>query len=268
MDITIDSDGGTNDVEQILTYLARHYGTASFIATKLCRRLVGDNVSATLISSTANEFWNRRLDNDQLREVYRHVLLSEEFKNTWGDKAKRPTEALLRAWRAVDIDYTPKLNEDEGENISRDLLNRLEQAGHRPFEMEPPTGYPDFKAFWQGTGTMVFTWRTITRLLTRNNSADIRIDLVQQSNELVPNVTERTPISVTNAWLLRVLGFLPETETVTKVAQFMADISGISPIQQLDDSMDTNDTNNNSEYNKVLRATVGLIVMLPVGQQR
>ena len=265
MDITIDSDGGINDVEQILTYLARHYGTARFIATKLCRRLVGDNVPESLIASTADEFWDRRDDGNQLREVYRHVLLSEEFKNTWGDKAKRPTEALLRAWRAVDIDYTPKLNEDEGENISRDLLNRLEQAGHRPFEMEPPTGYPDFKAFWQGTGTMVFTWRTITRLLTRDNSADISINLVQQSNQLVPTESQRTPTNVATAWILQALGFMPETQTIDKVIQFMADIAEVGTNDQL---QDTNNTSSGGEYNRVLRATVGLIVMLPVGQQR
>ncbi|MBU1189275.1 MAG: DUF1800 domain-containing protein [Gammaproteobacteria bacterium] len=268
MDITINSDGGINDVEQILTYLARHYGTARFIAMKLCRRLIGDNVPESLIASTADEFWNRRDEANQLREVYRHVLLSEEFKNTWGDKARRPTETLLRAWRAVGIDYTPKLNEDEGENISSALLSRLQQAGHRPFHMEPPTGYPDFKAFWQGTGTMVFTWRTISYFLTRNNSDDLAINLVQQTNQLVPTVSQRTPANVVSAWLQQAYGFLPETETINKVAGFMAQIADVGVNEQLENSMDTSNTSNGGEYNRVLRATVGLIVMLPVGQQR
>ncbi len=268
MDITINSNGGTNDVEQILTYLAQHYGTARFIAMKLCRRLVGDNVSEALIGSTADEFWNRRLDSNQLREVYRHILLSQEFKDTWGDKARRPTETLLRVWRAVGIDYTPKLSEDEGENISSSLLGRLEQAGHRPFEMDPPTGYPDFKAFWQGTGTLVFTWRAITYLLTRNNTVDIGINLVAQSNQLVPTVAQRTPTNVVSAWLQKTHGFLPETQTINRVTLFMADIADVGINEQLENSMNTSDTNNGSEYNRVLRATVGLIVMLPVGQQR
>jgi len=268
MDITINSDGGINDVEQILTYLARHYGTARFIAMKLCRRLIGDNVPESLIASTADEFWNRRDEANQLREVYRHVLLSEEFKNTWGDKARRPTETLLRAWRAVGIDYTPKLNEDEGENISSALLGRLEQAGHRPFEMEPPTGYPDFKAFWQGTGTMVFTWRTISYFLTRNNSDDLAINLVQQTNQLQLVGFQRTPANVVSAWLQQAYGFLPETETINKVAGFMAQIADVGVNEQLENSMDTSNTSNGGEYNRVLRATVGLIVMLPVGQQR
>jgi len=265
MDIEINSNGGTNDVEQILTYLARHYGTARFIAMKLCRRLVGDNVPESLIASTADEFWNRRDEANQLREVYRHVLLSEEFSNTWGDKARRPTETLLRAWRAVDIDFTPK---HEVEGISGGILSRLEQAGHRPFEMEPPTGYPDFKAFWQGTGTMVFSWRTITYFLTRNNSDDLAINLVQQTNQLVPTVSERTPANVVSVWLQQAYGFLPETATINKAAQFMAQIAEVGVNEPLGNSMDTSDTNNGSEYNKVLRATVGLIVMLPVGQQR
>jgi len=265
MDISIGSNGGSNDVEQILTYLARHYGTARFIATKLCRRLVGDNVSEALISSTADEFWDRRLQSNQLREVYRHVLLSDEFKDTWGDKAKRPTETLLRVWRALDVDFTPRHGE---EGISGGFLGRLEQAGHRPYEMEPPTGYPDFKGFWQGTGSLVFTWRTITYLLTRNNDGDISIDLVGKTNQLVPTVSQRTPANVVSAWLQLAYGFLPETATVNKAAQFMAQIAGVGINEQLENSMDTGNTNNGGEYNRVLRATLGLIMLLPVGQQR
>ena len=265
IEITSSDSDGENDVEVILEYLAQHYGTARFIATKLCRRLVGDNVPESLIASTADEFWNRRDDSNQLREVYRHVLLSEEFKNTWGDKARRPTEALLRAWRAVDIDFTPR---HEQEGISGGILGRLEQAGHRPFEMEPPTGYPDFKAFWQGTGTMVFTWRTITYLLTRNNTDDIGINLAQKTNDMLTTPAQRTPHNVVDNWMQLALGFTLSTPTFSKVAQFLAQIAEVGVDETLDNSMDTTNTSSGGEYNRVLRATVGLIVMLPVGQQR
>lgn len=172
MDITINSDGGENDVIQILQYLADHFGTARFIASKLCQRLVGDEVSPALVDTIANEFYNRRADSDQLREVYRAILMSSEFQNAWGGKARRPLETVLRAWRAADVDFTPV----DSNGISGGILGRLEQAGQRPWDIEPPTGFPDFKEFWQGSGTLIGSWRAVTYMLTRNGILNLALE--------------------------------------------------------------------------------------------
>ncbi len=262
MDISIASDGGENDVIQILQYLADHFGTARFIATKLCQRLVGDDASAGLIDTIANEFYNRRSDSDQLREVYRAILTSDEFQNTWGGKARRPLETVLRAWRAANVDFTPA----ESNGISGGVLGRLEQAGQRPWDIEPPTGFPDFKGFWQGTGTLIGSWRAVTYLLTRN---DI-LNLAAETNGMIPVANQRTAINIASNWFSTALGFTPEPAVVSEVEQFISSLSGVGVNEPLDNAgnINTADTGNGSRYQRILRATTGLIIMLPVGQRR
>ena len=117
MDIELTETNGENDVTDILDYLAGHYGTAQYIAWKMCTRLIGDNSPQSIVDSTADEFWNRREDSDQLKEVYRHVLESNEFQTTWGEKVARPVETLIRAWRASGVDLTMRLDHSESNNI-------------------------------------------------------------------------------------------------------------------------------------------------------
>lgn len=262
MDIEITSDGGENDVIQILQYLADHFGTARFIASKLCQRLVGDEVSPALVDTIANEFYNRRGDADQLREVYRAILMSSEFQNTWGGKARRPLETVLRAWRAADVDLTPA----ESNGISGGILGRLEQAGQRPWDIEPPTGFPDFKEFWQGTGTLIASWRTVTYMLTRNGI----LNLALETNGEIPTAGQRTPTNIASTWFGLVLGTAPEAAVVNEVVQFISSIAGVGVNEPLDNAgnINTSDTSDGSRYQRIMRATVGLIIMLPVGQRR
>ncbi len=278
MDITINTDGGENDVIQILQYLAEHFGTARFIAGKLCRRLVSDNPPESLVQSTAMEFYNRRSDPDQLREVYRHVLLSPEFQNTWSEKSFRPLETMIRAWRAADIDFIPTVNRPgttDRNRIASDINNRLEDAGQRPWNIEFPTGYPDFKAFWRGTGTLVSSWRLVTFLLSRrddsgNNMADgFVLNLAQQTNTLIPDANDRTPIQITNTLALTALGFTPDIGTMTIIIQFIADQAGVLANQPLDNGSGIDTSNlGNSDYQRIIRAAMALLILLPVGQRR
>ena len=132
----------------ILDYLAGHFGTARYIAWKLCTRLIGDNPPESIVNSTALEFYNNSTDPDQLKKVCRHVLTSTEFQTTWGEKVARPVETLMRAWRASGVNLTIRIDE----NISNNIWNRLYDTSHYPFGYEPPTGYPDERQLWQGSG--------------------------------------------------------------------------------------------------------------------
>lgn len=276
LDVTINTDQGENDVIQILQYLAEHFGTARFIAGKLCRRLVSDNPPESLVQSTALEFYNRRGDADQLREVYRHILLSPEFQNTWSEKAFRPLETMIRAWRAADIDFIPTVDRPgttDRNNIASNINNRLEDAGQRPWNIEFPTGYPDFKGFWRGTGTLISSWRLVTYLLSRrhDNSGNMAdgffLNLAEQTNALIPNANNRTPIQVGNTLALEALGFTPDVGTMVIIIQFIADQAGVFVNEPLDNGIDTSNTGN-GDYQRIMRAAMALIILLPIGQRR
>jgi len=283
--LTFDTDGNPAPVTSVLTYLAEHFGTARFIASKLCQRLVSDNPPESLVQSTALEFYNRRNDPDQLREVYRHVLLSTEFQNSWGGKARRPIETMIRAWRAADIDYTPTVDRPgttDRNRIASDINNLLEDAGQRPRDIPFPTGYPDFRAFWQGTGTLVATWRLVTFLYSRridnpsfNNVLDgFDLNLAEQINGFIPNSNNRTPANIVEIFYQEMLGFLPEVGTgleqqMDAVINFAANQAGVGISEPLDNAngYDTTDTDN-SNYQRLMRATLSLVILQPTGQRR
>ncbi|HKJ15973.1 MAG TPA: DUF1800 domain-containing protein [Xanthomonadales bacterium] len=269
MDVTINGPGGGEaDVTDILTYLAQHYGTARYVAWKLCTRLIGDNPPGSIVSSTADEFYNRRFDSDQLKEVYRHVLLSNEFQTTWGVKVARPVETLVRAMRATDVDLTMRI--DHG--LSNGIYGRLDDTSHYPFGYAPPTGFPDEREFWQGAGPLVMSWRTVTYML-RNSNENLPgsgpfLNLAEQTNALIPSSANRTPQNIVSEWMTRALGYALPTVVSDRVEQFITGIAGIAANQTLDDYTDTSNTGNSSTYQRIIRGVVGLLLMSPDAMRR
>lgn len=269
LDVTISGPGGgESDVTDILTYLARHYGTARYVAWKLCTRLIGDNPPESIVSSTADEFYNRRFDADQLKEVYRHVLLSSEFQTTWGLKVARPVETLVRAMRASDVDLTIRI--DHG--VSNGVFGRLDDTSHYPFGYGPPTGFPDERVFWQGAGPLIMSWRTITYMLRRSDenlpgSGPI-LNLAAQTNAMLPSTASRTPQNIVSQWMTRALGYALPTPVSDRAEQFITGIAGIGANQSLHDYTDTTNTTNSSTYQRIIRGVVGLVLMAPDAMRR
>jgi len=241
----------------VLDYLAGHYGTARYIAWKLCVRLVGDSPPESLIASTADEFYARREDADQLRWVYRHILLSNEFKTTWGEKIKRPIETVVRAMRAANVDLSFRIDH----SISDSIWSRLTDTGHYPYGYEAPTGYPDERVQWQGSGALIMSWRAVTYLLRQPTI----VNLALQTNTGIPNAADRTPTNVVNFWMDRVLGYALEANQSSRMVNFIIEsVGGTANTTILNNS----DTGYYSKYQKVLRALVGLILMSPDAMRR
>ena len=274
MDVVLTETNGEADVTEILDYLANHYGTASYIAWKLCIRLISDNPPASIVESTADEFYNRRQDPDQLKEVYRHVILSSEFQNTWGQKVKRPVESLVRAWRAAGVDLTFRLDH----STSNSIWGRLDDTSHYPFGYAPPTGYPDERAFWQGSGPLIMSWRVITYMLRR----DTIVNLAEQTNVHFTNPADRTARNLVNWWLYRALGYVQALEVEDRIVEFVTSILfnldpgfvGDFETEPLDTFTNTSNvtdmdgTATNSTYQQIIRGVVGLILMSPEAMKR
>jgi len=258
MDMVLTETNGEADVTDILDYLAGHYGTARFIAWKLCTRLIGDNPPASIVDSTAEEFYARRNDADQLREVYRHLLLSTEFRDSWGDKVRRPVETVVRAMRGAGLDLTFRIDH----NDSNGIWNRLDDTSHYPFGYGPPTGYPDERAMWQGSGPLIMSWRVVTYLLRRFAA----VNLAEQTNTGIPLVNDRTPANIVDFWMLRALGYALDAASADRMVQFVTDALGGTANAPI--NTDTTNTTEFSTYQKIIRGVVGLVLMAPDAMRR
>lgn len=199
-----------------LDRLAYHPGTARHIALKLARRFVSDNPPQALIDHVANVFWQNRMAPDQIRLTVRALLLHDagpgSFRDigNFGNKVKKPFEAVVGALRAVSADFTVRRDDSE----SNSFMDRFRRSGQRPFDWRPPDGFPDDRNYWLGGGAFVHAWRTVDWVLDENTGSNqgdplapiLAITLSEFSN----SAAEHTPNKLANFWLRRALGWAPD----------------------------------------------------------
>ncbi|MCA9922202.1 MAG: DUF1800 family protein [Anaerolineales bacterium] len=174
--------------------------TAYRICLKLCRRLISDFPPSPIVQSTTALFLTQKHAHDQLKQVVRHILLSKAFQLTWGDKVKRPFESIVSALRATNANLTIRYNDAESDSF----MWHYNQIGQAPFACHEPDGYPDVKAHWQNSKSMIMRWRMINWLFDmRDKNGRFRIDIISQTPSQIPF----TPNNLVDYWIERILGY-------------------------------------------------------------
>jgi len=235
----------------VLDVLAAHPGTGRHICRKLCQRLISDDPPESVVQSAAALFTAQKDAADQLKQVVRHILRSPEFRSTWGQKVKRPFEAVVSALRAADADFTIKLDDDD----SNSFMSYYGYIGQPLFRWPAPDGYPDFKEAWQSTTPVVMRWRIFGWLIDVKDDAEkFRLEILDQAPASV-----RSPNALADFWLDRILGQGIDAGTRQQIVEFMA--QGRNPDYDL--ALDTD-----GNVQDRLRAMVALIMMSPDFQWR
>lgn len=136
--------GGVDDGERVLDIVASHPATARHIATKLARRFVSDDPSASLVTRVAARFMET---DGNLREMVRAIVTSPEFfaPETRNAKVKTPLEFVVGAVRASGME-TPD---------TAVMVRALRQLGMPMYMCQPPTGYDDTADTWISPGALV-----------------------------------------------------------------------------------------------------------------
>jgi uncharacterized protein (DUF1800 family) len=209
----IPSDQGPEvDGKQVLDWLAQHPGTARFIMRKLWRRLIGDSApapgtpNATFDAAVAKwlELWNPATPGSegQIGAVVRILVTSPEFKATWGEKIKRPHEALYSAVRSMGAEIKP---DNGGLGSLWSAYNAMDQ---QLFGRRPPDGFPDIRDAWTNTTSMLYRWRLFNGLLENSYYNTTSDTGVQVDNAVLLSLTapNNTPQSIVEFWAARILG--------------------------------------------------------------
>ena len=210
--------GAVEDGEVAIKLAVYHPGTARYIALKLCQRLIADDPPETVVQAAADTFYANRTHPDQIARTLRTILLSDEFKDpgNWGRKIKRPFEYVVSAMRAAECDYTWRHDDRD----SRSLLSRFEGTGQRLYWWRAPDGYPDERAAWMGSTTLVQNWRTVDWLLDENSGDDAN-RVMRVVDTTLGNFSDNpTPRELVAFWCRRVLGFTPNGGWVGPVGTF------------------------------------------------
>lgn len=204
--------------QAVLDLTAFHPGTARYVCTKLCQRLVADTPPQRLVDAAVQTWMASQREPDQIARVVRTILLAPEFAATWGQKVKRPFELVASFIRATDMAFPPR-DIFDGSLLSTTYWN---PSGWFPFEWAPPTGHPDEAEYWLGTSATLRRWSTLNDLLGRGFwalPADAPLPLDIQA---ATPADRRTSRQIAAYWAERLLGRPIDATSLETLATFMA----------------------------------------------
>ncbi len=145
---TLPAGGGEKDIERLIDLVAHHPATASYLATKLCRRFIADEPPEAAVKSVAATFLSSKGD---IPATLRALFATPEFLAAKGGRIKRPFHFIVSALRACSA------TTDAGKPL-QDYLHRM---GHAPFHYPTPDGYPEEPQPWMAT--LLWRWRFALR---------------------------------------------------------------------------------------------------------
>lgn len=235
------------DGHDVLDLLASHPGTARHIVRKLCRRFISDVPPESIVQAAANTFLQFKDAPDQLRRVMETILLSAEFKASWGGKVKRPFEAVVSMMRALNSDFT---------RIPGGVHWMLGLMGQALFERRPPDGYPDTRDAWANSMSLLYRWNFAVGL-TENWMDDEDTGYKVFSDVFGQTPAEiRTASSLADHWIPRILNqTLPEVSRNAIVAVMAQEYGWDEPLSE-------------DHVRYVLPAMIEVILMSPEFQWR
>lgn len=236
------------DGHDVLDLVASHPGTARHIARKLARRLIADDPPARVVDEAAQVFLAHTDAPDQLLRVTRAILLSPEFRTTWGRKVKRPFEFAAGVLRSLGAELSFTI----GHEPSDYFVWLAGQSGQPLFQWLTPDGYPDLAEKWLGTNPLVGGWRLVNWLVNLRNWWAGRYILFDPVAGMPDSV--RSPVEIVDFWMLRLLGRpLPEPARLEAI-DFMA--RGRDPEMKLPGFTD-------DLVRERIHGLIGLILMAP-----
>jgi len=210
--IDLPANGGINDGLKMIDALAHHPSTARFIARKLVTRFVSDAPPDALVQRAADTF--TKSDGD-IRQVLSTILHSDEFKNSFAQKIKRPFELVVSGLRAVDAQL-----ED-----ARAVAQVLRAMGQGIFLLTTPDGYPDVGAEWINTSALLARWN-LALIVGANRVPRGKIDLAGAMKD----AKARTVAEVVDFWI----DYLLQNAIPEKDRQKLIDAFGGKPAANFD----------------------------------
>ncbi|BDS13725.1 DUF1800 domain-containing protein [Aureispira anguillae] len=179
------------DGQKVLDLLAYHRGTAQFICTKLCIKFIADHPPQSIVDKAVKTWMQHQQSPEQIKQVVRTILLSEEFKNSLGSKVKNPFELLISMIRALELDFSPNLN----------LQWMLQQMGYHLFTWSTPTGHPDKATYWLNSSMLLKRWNLMPTILFDDWHKMVRFDA-----DALPPSTVKSSKEIVQFWLQKILG--------------------------------------------------------------
>ncbi len=237
------------DGRKVLDLVAAHPATARHIAKKLCLRFISDAPTEGVVQKAAEIFLKNQKAPDQIAQVVRFIISSEECAK--GQKLKRPFELMVSLIRKTGMDFSP----------NEQLFWFLAQTGYRHFSWHTPQGHPDNADFWLNPNMLLARWKTMD-YLTADWQKATKLNVAQ----LIPDFSDKTAAQIAQILMKKMLNVQSNTDNISEkgeqlretIAHFLA--QGGSPDEPLLGSRE--------EIEQLIAKSVALVGMSPAFQMR
>ncbi len=225
-----------SDGLKVLDLVAYHPGTAKFVCKKIIKRLVDDEPPKALVDKAVATWIKAQKDDDQIKQVLRTILLSEEFATAKRTKVKKPMELVASFLRATNAEITPNMM----------LYWIMCGMGYTMFRWPAPTGHPEEGYYWSGPGMMLQKWKVLHTFLSWKEFGAAEFDFKKET-------AGKTTKEVVQFWSNRLLGGYASSEAISKVEHYLGNGDPTKPFD-------------GNEWK--LKMGIGLLAMSPEFQAR
>lgn len=150
--------GPLKDGQMVLDLVAYHHQTAVFMCTKLCHYFLGDSPPSSLIDKAVGLWVKTQQAPDQIRQILRLILSSEEFHASLGTKFKTPFQLVISLFRSLEVEVAPNMH----------LRWMLRTLGQLSFGAPAPNGYPDAASYWSSSNMLLRRWNVMPKIFYSN----------------------------------------------------------------------------------------------------
>lgn len=205
-----DLSGLSDDMAQgraILDIIATHEATATFLCTKICRRLFGDAPPANVLNAAISAWMTHQSQPDQLRQVMETILLSSEI-GAPASKVRQPFEKTVAFMRSVGATAVPH----------RSMFNLLKKTPDQIFTWPAPNGHPDVDGYWLSSTALMTEWNALLTVLNRP---------MTDASVTDESLATTSVIELVEDWVGRIIGFeLPSTK-MDELIDFAMGLNGV-----------------------------------------
>jgi len=180
--------------KRVLDIVAAHPATATFVCTKLCRYIFGDNPPPGAISRAVTAWTENRDKPDQLKRVLIAIILGEDLAGrdmgAMPSKVRRPHERIIALFRATGTTV----------NAFDRASDALLSLGDGLYAWPTPEGRPDTNADWLSAAASLRFWNLMFDVL---DHPAFYTDFAGQTPKQVQGSAE----SIIEFWIERMVGY-------------------------------------------------------------
>ncbi|MEN9713815.1 MAG: hypothetical protein RLZZ164_479 [Actinomycetota bacterium] len=197
-------------------YLALRPDTAVAFATRMAKRYVSDNPSASIVQAMSQAYLASK---GSIPETAKAMVFHTDFATSGGKKLKRPVEHLISTMRVLEMNLDGDISAGNVNNFD-DYFHGSQlstvwwfsmKGGHSPFDWPFPNGYPDTEQAWVNLAGQLTRWN-IGAELTSGWSG-----FAETNYKALLGAPKNTVATIVDAAAAKILGYKLVGTTRTKV---------------------------------------------------